>query len=99
MLKGEPNFRIHLLVAVAVVILGFVFQINGYEWIAVVFSIGLVIVTEAVNTAIENVCDKIQPNKDKDIKIIKDIGAAAVLISAIMAVVVGLIVFAPKIFT
>lgn len=99
MFLREPNFRIHLLATIVVVTLGFVWNISIYEWLAIIFVTGIVIITEAINTAIEKICDKIQPQKDQDIKVIKDIGAAAVLISAIMAVVVGIIIFTPKIIT
>ena len=98
MLRQESNLWIHIVAALLVIILGVGLKINTYEWIAVVFAIALVITTEIINTGIERVCDKIEPDKDEQIKIIKDIGAGAVLISAIAAFAIGLIVFIPKFF-
>ena len=96
-LYNEPNFLIHLVLAVVTVVFGFLFKINALEWIAVTIAIIMVLVTEMINTSIERICDKIEPNKDHQIKIIKDIAAAAVLMSAIASVVIGLIIFLPKI--
>jgi diacylglycerol kinase len=95
--REEHNAWIHLLAALAAIAAGFFFQINASEWIAIVLSIGLVISAEAMNTAIENMADFISPEKNESIKRIKDIAAAAVLICALTAVVVGLIVFLPKV--
>ncbi len=68
------------------------------EWIAIVFAIGFVFVVEVINTVIENITDFISPDENFSIKKIKDMSAGAVLISAIIAVVIGLIVFLPKVF-
>lgn len=73
------------------------FDLNALEWVAITFSIGLVITVEIINTVIENIADFISPDKNEKIKKIKDLSAAAVLISAITAVTIGLIVFIPKI--
>jgi diacylglycerol kinase len=65
--------------------------------LAIVLSIGLVISAEAMNSAIENIADFISPERNDAIKRIKDLAAAAVLICALTAVVVGLMVFLPKV--
>ncbi|MEO5500957.1 MAG: diacylglycerol kinase family protein [Ginsengibacter sp.] len=96
LLKEEQNARIHFVASVIVILAGFYFGLNAYEWMAILFSIGLVITVEIINTAIENIADFISPGKNEHIKTIKDISAAAVLISAIVAVSIGLIVFLPK---
>lgn len=93
----ESNSWVHILFTSCIIIAGFVFQISSCEWIAVVFAIGFVLVTEIVNTAIENICDFISPARHESIKRIKDLSAAAVLVSAITALVVGLIIFIPRI--
>ena len=80
-----------------VIVLSFLFGLNVYEWIAIVFSIGFVIATEIINSAIEDICNFIHPGKDDGIKKIKDLSAAAVLVSAITAFTIGLIIFLPKI--
>ncbi|GAB7086167.1 diacylglycerol kinase [Marinifilum fragile] len=66
------------------------------EIVAVLFSIGFVVVAELFNTAIENLCDFVQPNDHKQIKKIKDISAAAVLLSAITAFLIGFIIYLPR---
>ena len=96
LLKEEQNARIHFVASIIVILAGFYFRLNAYEWIAIIFSIGLVITVEIINTAIENIADFISPGKSEHIKTIKDLSAAAVLISAIVAVIIGLIVFLPK---
>jgi len=97
LLKEEHNSRIHLLAAICVLIAAFIFNISAFEWIALVFAIGLVMTLELINSAIENMADFISPNKHDKIKKVKDLAAAAVLISAVTALVVGLIIFIPKI--
>ncbi|MCK9451150.1 MAG: diacylglycerol kinase family protein [Bacteroidales bacterium] len=96
-MKEEHNSRIHLLAAICVLIAAFIFNISAFEWIALVFAIGLVMTLELINSAIENMADFISPNKHDKIKKVKDLAAAAVLISAVTALVVGLIIFIPKI--
>ncbi len=94
-LLHEHNFRIHLLAAVLVVIAGFYFQITKMEWIALIFAIGFVLVTELLNTAIELFADFISPNENEMIGRIKDIAAGAVLIAVLAAVAAGTIILLP----
>ena len=98
LVSEEHNSRVHIIAAIVVIILGFILSISAYEWIALVFAIGFVITMEIVNSAIENICDFISPEKHQLIKKIKDLAAAAVLLSAITAVIVGLIIFIPKVY-
>jgi diacylglycerol kinase len=97
LLKEEHNARIHLVAAIIVVIAGFVLKISIIEWIAIVFAIGFVFTTEIINSSIENIADFISPEKHDKIKKIKDLAAAGVLIGAVTALIVGLIIFLPKI--
>lgn len=97
LLKEKHNLRIHLFASVFVVVASFVFKINKIEWLFIIFSIGLVIIAETINTAIENMYDFISPEKHELIKKIKDISAAAVLLASIFAGTIGIIVFLPKI--
>jgi len=97
LIREEHNASIHLFVSVCVVIAGVVLNISAMEWIAVVFAIGLVFSLEAMNSSIENLADFVSAEKHNWIKKIKDLSAAGVLIGAIAAVVIGLIVFIPKI--
>ena len=98
MLREESNARIHCIITVLVVILGFVLRISTAEWIGVALSIGLVISAETFNTAIERLADVVQPEQDSRIRDVKDLAAAAVLFCALAAAAVGLIIFLPKIF-
>jgi len=95
--REEPNAKIHLFVTICVLVAGFAFQISRSEWIAVILCIGLVIALESLNSTIENMADFISPEKHEMIKKVKDLAAGAVLIGAIVSVVVGMIVFLPKI--
>ncbi len=93
----ENNMKIHISVAILVVLFGFLFQISLGEWLAVLICIGLVISSEMINTAFETLVDKVSPEKDPLAGKTKDIAAGAVLINAAISVVVGLIVFLPKV--
>lgn len=97
MIKEEHNARIHLFATVCVIIAGLFFNISMNEWIGVIFSIGLVFSLEIINSSIENIADFISPEKHEMIKKIKDLSASGVLISAITALIIGLIIFIPKI--
>ena len=97
--QEEHNSRIHLFATVCVVVAGFVFRISPPEWLAVVFAIGLVFGGEIFNSAIEDLADVVCPERDERIKKVKDLSAAAVLVSAITALIIGLIIFIPKIVT
>jgi len=97
LLCEEHNSWIHLFIAVCVVAAGFVFNISTLEWIAVTLCIGMVFALELVNTAIENLADFVSKEYHELIKKVKDLTAAAVLIAAIVAAIIGLIIFVPKI--
>ena len=92
--RQEPNVKLHALATVAVTIAGFVRHIGHWQWVAIVFAIGIVWITEAVNTCIEKLCDFCCDNKfHPAIKIIKDISAAAVLVAAMVSIATAVIVF------
>lgn len=93
----EHNARIHLIVSLIVIACGFIFHISTVEWIIICFAIGLVISMEIINSAIENLSDFVSPEYHKLIKKVKDISAAAVLVCTISSVVIGILVFLPKI--
>ena len=97
LVQEEHNSWIHIAITICVVLAGFLLQISLIEWVAVVLCAGLVFALELVNSAIENMADFVSPQKDKIIGKVKDLSAAAVLIAAICSVIVGLIVFLPKI--
>lgn len=91
--KTERNMKIHVLATIIVIILGIILKITLIEWCMIALAIGAVISAELFNTAIETVVDMISPEKNEKAKLAKDISAAAVLIVAISAAVVGVIVF------
>ena len=96
-LVTERNFRIHGIAGVLAIVAGFYLSISLIEWCIVVIVIGLVLTAEAFNSAIEEVCNRITLDEDPSIKRIKDISAAAVLLLAIAAAIVGTFIFLPKI--
>ena len=99
LLKEEHNSRIQIILGFAVVILAITLDINPLEWAIITFSIALVITVETVNSAIENMADFLTLEHNNHIKKIKDLSAAAVLISALSATVIGLLIFIPKILS
>ena len=97
--RTQRNFRIHLGVLSLVIAAGIFFNINDTEWLFVVLCSMVVLVLELLNTALEYLCDTITTDFHPAIKVIKDMAAAAVFISAAGSVVTGLIIFLPKIIT
>lgn len=89
----EHNAYIHLLATLIALVLGVVLKIGRYEWLWLTLAIVLVFAAELVNTAIEKLCDVVQPDYSKKIKTIKDLAAAATLVCAIGAVVIGCLIF------
>lgn len=97
-LLTDHNTWIHLGFTIAATGAGFWFNIGRLEWMALVITFGLVWMAELFNTAIEKMMDFLSIERHPQIKMIKDIAAAAVLVSAIVAVVVGCLIFIPKFF-
>jgi diacylglycerol kinase (ATP) len=90
--RFENNAKVHLLIAVVVLILGVWLHLSLVEWALIITQIGLVWAAEAVNTAIEKLCDFVSPGIHPQIKAIKDLASGAVLILALTAVVTGLLI-------
>ncbi|PST82484.1 diacylglycerol kinase [Pedobacter yulinensis] len=93
--RTEHNMRIHLAAAFAAVFMGFLFALSRMEWIVVAGCIAGVFAAEALNTAVEKLCDALHPDPDPRIGRVKDLCAAAVLVTATGALVAGILVFAP----
>jgi len=93
----EPNMRIHLLAACAVVFAGVWFSISPTEWAMIAIAIAMVIGGEAMNTAIEHLADVVSPEFHPLVKKAKDVAAAAVFLLALGAAAVGMIIFLPRI--
>jgi len=94
-LKEEPKLIFHLLAAFLVILISGLLNISRTDWIIVVLAIGLVITVELTNTAIEAVVDHLIQTEHPGAKLAKDISAAAVLVAAITATVVGILIFLP----
>ena len=95
LLASQHNARIHLLATVCACSLGLLIGISRLEWCAVVVAIVVVWTAEALNTAFEFLCDVASPEFHPLIQKGKDVAAAAVLLCAVGAAVIGLIVFVP----
>ena len=91
-----PNIFIHIFVSIAVVLAGFYFKVSLFEWLILILAMGLVFVAEAFNTAIEIDINLTSPTYHPYARDTKDVAAGAVLLSAFFSIIVGLIIFLPK---
>jgi diacylglycerol kinase len=96
-IRTTHNSWAHIFFAILAIYLGFVLKISSMEWVVIIFAIGLVIITEALNTAFEIDIDLTSPNYHPYARDTKDVAAGAVLISVFVAGIIGLIIFLPKI--
>ena len=96
-IKTEQNMKVHIFIMFLVIIFGIILKITFLEWIICVILFSLVIAGELFNTAVENVVDIVMPQINEKAKIAKDASAGGVLVLAIGAVIIGLIIFVPKI--
>lgn len=95
--KEEANMKIHILISILVIIFGFIFNVSNLEWIVLLFAIGLVLGAELLNTSIENLVDLVCKDRNEQAGLVKDVSASFVMVLAIVAAIVGLIIFIPKI--
>ena len=93
LIRDEHNARIHLFFALLTIFGGFYFRISTAEWLILVLTIAMVFAAEFFNSAIEAIADKVSPEKDPLIKKAKDLAAGGVLITAIISVIVGILIF------
>jgi len=96
LIKEEHNSWLHIVAMIIAILLGFALHISSSEWIGIILSIGLVISLELINSAIENLADFGTTELNDLIKKTKDLAAAGVFWSALTAVIIGGIVFLPK---
>ena len=94
--KGEQNLKIHTFIAILVIIFGFFLKISYIEWLICLVLIGLVLMAEFFNTAIEYVVDLASPKIHPLAKAAKDTASAGVLMMAIISAIIGLVIFVPK---
>jgi diacylglycerol kinase (ATP) len=95
LLRTQHNARIHLAITLLVVLLGWWLRISATDWRWLVVAIVLVWAAEAMNTALEHLCNVVSPELNASVRMAKDIGAGAVLICAAGAAVLGVLVFLP----
>ncbi len=98
-LRTQANLRIHAAITIAVIALGLWLHLNTSEWAILVVTIMIVMSAELFNTAIEAVVDRVGSEPHSLSKISKDTAAGAVLITAIGSVIVGLLIFGPRLLT
>lgn len=96
-LRTTHNSWIQIFFSIIAIFLGFILNISSIEWVMIIFAIGLVIITEALNTAFEFDIDLTSPTYHPYARDTKDVAAGAVLISVLVASIIGLIIFLPKI--
>ena len=96
---GEQNLKIHTVIAVLVIIFGFILKISYMEWLVCLILIGLVLMAEFFNTSIEYLVDLASPEVHPLAKATKDTASAGVLMMAIISAIIGLIIFVPKLIS
>lgn len=95
--KHELNFKIEIVCGIIACICAFLFGITKIEWLILLLNITVVLMAELFNTALEKICNMIHKETNPTIKIIKDVSAAAVTVTAFFAFIAGLIIFTPYI--
>ena len=95
--SNEDNFKREILLGIIALVLSYLFKIDKIEFIIIIIVIGLVLVSEIINTAIERFVDLVSPKYNKLAGEVKDIAASSVLLMCIFSLVVGVIIFVPKI--
>ncbi len=98
LIRSEASIKIQVCLGLIMTAAGFYFDISTTEWIMQLFAIALVLGTEGMNTAVEKLCDFVQPEFDEKIGFIKDISAGAVMLVSIVASIIGCMIYIPKIF-
>jgi len=97
-LKTQRNAWIHSLIATLVILMGLWLGLTPQDWAVLVITIAMVFTAEFINTAIEAVVDLASPTHHPLAKVGKDVGAAAVLVAALAAILVGLLILGPPLW-
>lgn len=96
LIKNEPSIQVQTVIAIAITIAGFYFEISSTEWMLQIFAIGLVMTAEGLNTAVEEIANFVHPDFHLKIGYIKDVAAGAVFFAAIAAVIIACFIYIPK---
>lgn len=97
-ISRERHAPIHIIMSILAVVFGLILNLKTWEWLAILLCIAMVISLEIINSSIERLTDIVSPQFSESAGIVKDLGAAAVLISSCFAAIVGLIIFVPKFY-
>jgi len=98
-LRTQRNLRIHIIVGLLIISVSFLLKIDLLEFVLILLTVMIVLVTEILNTAIEFTIDLVSPQYNQLAKKVKDISAAAVLVSASFAILIGLFILGPRLIT
>lgn len=96
-IRTQKNAWIHAIATVVVILMGFWFKLSTVDWSVLILTIAMVWTAEFLNTALEIVVDLASPTQHPLAKVGKDVGAAAVLIAALSAVIIGLLILGPPV--
>jgi len=96
--REEQNLKVQSFAGLLAISAAAYFHITRIEWAVIILMIGLVILMEIINSAVERVADILKPRIDSYVKEIKDITAAAVMLASIISIIVGAIIFVPHVF-
>src|SRR3989338_6236167 len=96
-IRSQANYQMHLIISIIVMLASYILNISYFEWLLVIFAITIGLVVEAINTAIEATTDAITKEWKKEIKIAKDVSAAAMLTYVVGVSILALLIFVQKI--
>ncbi len=94
----QPNFRIHLAATILVLGLAWFLRLSHLEWLILLLAIFFVLVAEMINTSLEAATDLLTPEYQSQAKVAKDVAAGMVLLTAILSVIIGLVIFIPHLW-
>ena len=97
LIRSEHSVMVQLGIGILVSVIGFLVGLSATEWILQTLCIGLILAAEGMNTAVEKLCDFVNPGPDPKIGRVKDIAAGGVGFAAVTAIIVGLIIYVPKV--
>jgi len=95
--RNERNFRIETVCAILALAFAFLCPLSSMERVAVFLAVGLVLALELLNSAVEWLMDVLQPEYHESVKVVKDLSAAAVLVTSVFAALVGVVIFLPHV--
>lgn len=94
----HPNFRVHLIISLIILVASWYFQITRIEFAILILTVLIGFIVEFLNTSIESVCDLVTTSWNKDIKIAKDVAAGMMVVTACCSIIIALVIFYPYIF-